>query len=75
MQKVINWLRSDEGSAWSEDRMAATKPRDSGRLTVYGCSAVLYYPGIMCLKPDVNVAAQWRWTPSGNDAQNDRRAP
>jgi hypothetical protein len=41
----------------------------------YGDSRALYCPGIMSVKEETHLSAQWSWWPSGNDASNDRKAP
>lgn len=78
MQKVIDWLRSDEGCQWSEDRMLAAKQRVNDHslgLTHYGDATVLHFPGVLSVKKDRDIGASWNWRPSGHEASNQRGEP
>ncbi len=69
-REVIDWLRSVEGEAWSQDRLATAKrnnhePPHSG-LTHYHDSTELAWRGILCVKRDDLPHGQaMRWYYSG----------
>jgi hypothetical protein len=54
-QDVIDWLRTSEGEAWSENRMALAKAiYSSGQLTLnaYGDGTIVIWKGLFSIKRD-----------------------